>query len=231
MVAKKLLDRFENSPKVWTIKKERDENGNWNWVTKIYNSIADAHRDNPKISCSHIEDYCNATFFTKNNHWFAYVGYKMAPSLPEIMGNCSYEPIKENRTKNDDGTSYYGDLREQLISDFNRHMWDDIRTVFLGETYKYNRLYQNNTAFYADSWIAASLATVEQSYLPLIMAGLYYNGWHSGELRQKAIDWCKKNITRNDLLERGYEPTPVTAIKPAPLKYWQTQEYKQENYL
>lgn len=229
MTTKKLLDRFENSPKVWTIKQERDENGNWNWVTKIYNSIADAHRDNLKISCSHIEDYCNATFFTKNNHWFAYVGYKMAPSLHEIMTNCSYEPIKENRTKNTDGISYYCDLREQLISDFNRHMWDDIRTTFLGKAYQYNKLFPNNIAFYADSWIAASLATVEQCYLSLVMGGLYSNGWHSGELKQKAIEWCKKNITRNDLLERGSVPV-VVAEKPE-IKYWKTQSYKQENYL
>ena len=39
MVTKKLLDRFENSPKVWTIKQERADNGEWKWVTKIYNSI------------------------------------------------------------------------------------------------------------------------------------------------------------------------------------------------
>ena len=225
MVAKKLLDRFENSPKVWTIKQERDEKGNLNWVTKIYNSIADAHRDNPKFSCSHIEDYCNATFFTKNNHWFAYVGYKMAPSLQEIMANCSYEPIKENRTKNDDGILYYGYLREDLISSLSRHMWDDIRTIFLGETYKYTHLYTSNAAFYADSCLAPQLISADST----IMYGLYYNGWHSGDLKQKAIDWCKKNITRNDLLERGSKPV-VVATKPE-IKYWKTQSYKQENYL
>ena len=224
MVAKKLLDRFENSPKVWTIKGEFDEKGNYNYVTKIYNSIADAHRDNPKISCSHIEDYCNATFFTKNNHWFAYVGYKMAPSLQEIMANCSYEPIKENRTKND-GIQYYSDLREDLISSLNSRMWDDIRTTVLGEAFKYNKLYPNNNAFYTDYWLAQFLVSANSK----IMYGLYSNGWHSGELKQKAIDWCKKNITRNSLLER--ESVPVVVAEKPELKYWKTQSYKQENYL
>lgn len=225
MATKKILDRFENSPKVWTIKLEQDENGLWQWVTKIYNSIADAHRDNPKISCSHIEDYCNATFFTKSNHWFAYVGYKMAPSLLEIMSNCSHEPVKENRTKNTNGIIYWRDMREDLISDFSNRMWDDIRIRFLGNAYRNNKLSPNNKEFYADSWISQFLVSADSK----IMYGLYSNGWHKSKLEQQAIDWCKKNITRNDLLERGYDPIGV-ATKPE-IKYWKTQSYKQENYL
>ena len=224
MKAKKLLERFENSPKVWTIKEELDENGYRKNVIKIYDSIADAHRDNPKISCSHIEDYCNATFFTKQNHWFAYVGYRMAPSIDEMIYGRSYEPVKQPR--NDE---YYPGTREEYISYWTRDMWEEIAVKFMGTAYKNSKTYPENSMYYADSHIADIISKLnEWTELPNFMRGLYSNGWRKGMLKQMVIDWCSKNLTRNKLLIRGYEP--ILTEKPEK-RYWCRQSYKQANYL
>ncbi len=236
---KKLLDRFENSPKVWTIKEECDENGRNVYVTKIYDSIADAHRDNPKISCSHIEDYCNATFFTKKNHWFAYVGYRMAPSIDEMLKGYSLEPKNytymatrpgDEISRKPTGAVELDDTRNSDISYWSRDMWDDIATQFMGETFVDVKKYgTSSNGTYAKSLIAETLATLDRwSEIPKFMSGLYTYGWNKESLKRMAIDWCSKNLTRNKLLIRGYEP--ILTEKPEK-RYWCEQSYKQVNYL
>lgn len=235
MATKKLLDRFENSPKVWTIKLERNENGCREYVKKVYNSIADAHRDNPKISCSHIEDYCNATFFTKSNHWFAYEGYMMAPSINEILNGDSYEavvPDKENPDtiyfeSNDPFCEKKCDVRKIKIAQWMSNMWNEIANEFLGDTYVFSKRYPET--YYSDGIIADAMINLEYYQISKFMQNLYQNGWHKGMFQDKIKEWCTKNISRMDLLLPDAEPLVV--VQKPEKKYWRSQEYKQQMYL
>ena len=203
-IMKKLLERFENSPRVKTIKFEMNENGSLIPVVKLYNSIADAHRDNPKISCSHIEDYCNSSYFSKKPHYFRYDGYFMAFTTNDVLSGkiCSDRIISEN---------YDMYLLHRLHYDF----WNDMADKLITENIKFKAKYNwNNTA---DEEIIKIISKLEYREVPAFMYCLYIKGWNKEYYEREIINWLDKNVKLSDYL------------MPNDKMSW-SQNYKQANY-
>ena len=227
-MAKKLLDRFENSPKVWAIVYEREEDGSYslNKVKKVYNSIADAHRDNPKISCSHIEDYCNATFFTKCKHMFAYEGYYIPFTIDEVLSGKIYsEVITDKKVLEENEREWV--LYEQykyLLSELHSGFWNYLADKLIADIVKDKARYNYSTV--ANEKILEILSKSQQDYNSAFLYGLYKCGWHSSWIFEQAKIWLGQNTSREMFHKMGAEPV---VPNQKPYSIW-TQTYKQQNY-
>ena len=213
-MSKKLLDRFENSAKVRAIVEVRDEEGRIEYVTKTFDSIADAHRAMPYVSCSHIEDYCNSTYFSKGNHFFAYDGYYMPFSVENVLTGDVYVNLKR-----DDKNFNY-----RLLDQLNEKFWNEMAYRFIKDSIK-----GTDTAFglvnhcYPSIQLAETLSRLSNSEIAKFMSSLYRNGWKKREYFEYAQDWLNRNVTR----EMYSKEEPCHHVV-RPVKW--SQQYKQQYF-
>ena len=218
-MSKKLLDRFENSAKVRAIVEVRNEEGRIEYVTKTFDSIADAHRAMPKISCSHIEDYCNSTYFSKNNHFFAYEGYYMPFSVENILtGN-----LWVNGKKDEQNFNY------RLLEQLNEKFWNDMAYEFIKDALKSTErdfspvMNSSHNRSFANMQLAQTLSKLKGNQVSAFMSSLYSNGWKKREYFEYAQDWLNKNVTR----EMYSKEEPCRHVV-RPVKW--SQQYKQQYF-
>lgn len=214
-MSKKLLDRFENSASVVYYDVKLMPMGEDVVTEQKYESIADMHRGLPQFSCSHIEDYCNALYFKRDRHGFAYDGYYPAFLLEDILTGCISNQVRITSYNENREPAFGVNESSYVPAYYNKELLRIMHLTFWNWFYT-KKLNPQFSLDYGKLAVYKMLKDDDEALRAKRLSALYRDGWNNEWIKNQVEVWFYEcGFTRDIYLKPG-----AKRIKGKEIKVW-----------